>query len=149
MLSLQGHDNWVRSLDFATFTKDSTNDDTKQQKETDGKNTSHHHTLQDGDLLLASGSQDKYIRIWRISAVADAPEQVSAEEATAQAGSDAALTQDMLKSLEEMYVSGGLLLVSCWMSLGALVIQGKSRNFLTIVSFCYEWNIVGQSQEHS
>ncbi|KAH7048578.1 WD40-repeat-containing domain protein [Linnemannia elongata] len=107
VLSLQGHDNWVRSLDFATFTKDSTNDDTKQQqKEADGKNTSHHHTLQDGDLLLASGSQDKYIRIWRISAVADSPEQVSAEDATVQAGSDAALTQDMLKSLEEMSKSG-------------------------------------------
>lgn len=108
MLSLQGHDNWIRSLDFATFTKDSTNDDTKQQqKEADGKNASHHHTLQDGDLLLASGSQDKYIRIWRISAVADSPEQVSAEDATVQAGSDAALTQDMLKSLEEMYVFSG------------------------------------------
>ncbi|KAF9274929.1 Elongator subunit elp2 [Linnemannia elongata] len=107
VLSLQGHDNWVRSLDFATFTKDSTNDDTKQQqKEADGKNTSHHHTLQDGDLLLASGSQDKYIRIWRISAVADSPEQASAEDATVQAGSDAALTQDMLKSLEEMSKSG-------------------------------------------
>lgn len=82
-----------------------TNDDIRQQqKDTEGKNTSHHHTLQDGDLLLASGSQDKYIRIWRISAVADAPEQVSAENTAAQAGSEAALTQDMLKSLEEMYV---------------------------------------------
>ncbi|KAF9098159.1 Elongator subunit elp2 [Mortierella sp. GBA35] len=106
VLSLQGHDNWVRSLDFATFTKDSKND-TKQeqeQKETDGKNTSHHHTLQDGDLLLASGSQDKYIRIWRISAVVDVPEE--AREDSTQAGSEAALTQDMLKSLEEMSKSG-------------------------------------------
>ncbi|KAG0270718.1 Elongator subunit elp2, partial [Linnemannia exigua] len=110
VLSLQGHDNWVRSLDFATFTKDSTNDTTtKQQQEhqqAGGKNTSHHHTLQDGDLLLASGSQDKYIRIWRISAVVDAPEEVSAEDVSAQAGSEAALTQDMLKSLEEMSKSG-------------------------------------------
>jgi elongator complex protein 2 len=101
-------------LDFATFTKDSTNEDTKQQqKDADGKNTSHHHTLQDGDLLLASGSQDKYIRIWRISAVADAPEQVAAEDATAQAGSEAALTQDMLKSLEEMYVFLGGFVTPC------------------------------------
>ncbi|KAF9908681.1 Elongator subunit elp2 [Linnemannia zychae] len=108
VLSLQGHDNWVRSLDFATFTKDTTNDITalKQQLQSEGKNTSHHHTLQDGDLLLASGSQDKYIRIWRISAVVDAPEKVSAEDVSTQTGSEAALTQDMLKSLEEMSKSG-------------------------------------------
>ncbi|KAF9925620.1 Elongator subunit elp2 [Linnemannia zychae] len=101
VLSLQGHDNWVRSLDFATFTKDSINSAEHQQKEADGKNSSHHHTLQDGDLLLASGSQDKYIRIWRISAVADAPEEKATE-----AGPETTLTQDMLRSLEEMSKSG-------------------------------------------
>ncbi|KAI8390089.1 WD40-repeat-containing domain protein [Blakeslea trispora] len=50
--TLQGHDNWVRDLAFATYT--STHADTK-------------HQFQDGDLMLASASQDKYIRLWKIS----------------------------------------------------------------------------------
>ncbi|KAF9319376.1 Elongator subunit elp2 [Podila horticola] len=99
VLSLQGHDNWVRSLDFATFTKDGTNDNSTESGASN--NSTHHHTLQDGDLLLASGSQDKYIRIWRISSV-DTNEQTQ----EAQSGSEGALTQDMLKSLEEMSKSG-------------------------------------------
>ncbi|ORZ27542.1 WD40-repeat-containing domain protein [Lobosporangium transversale] len=78
VLSLQGHDNWVRSLDFTTFTKDEAM-----------KKTSHHHTLQDGDLLLASGSQDKYIRLWRISAV-DKKEEEQRDEAQNE-GSEGAL----------------------------------------------------------
>jgi elongator complex protein 2 len=41
--TLTGHDGWVRSLDFTC----------EEQGE-------------DGDLLLASASQDKYIRLWRI-----------------------------------------------------------------------------------
>lgn len=41
--TLSGHEGWIRSLSFT--------------KETEGP---------DGDLLLASASQDKYIRIWRI-----------------------------------------------------------------------------------
>ncbi|KAF9107093.1 Elongator subunit elp2 [Mortierella sp. AM989] len=112
MLSLQGHDNWVRSLDFATFTKeDSTasgSDPSVAQTDNSGSaNGSHHHTLQDGDLLLASGSQDKYIRLWRISA-ADKTESAK-ENDSAKAGSEGALTQDMLKSLEEMSKSGAQL----------------------------------------
>lgn len=86
-MSLQGHDNWVRSLDFATFTKDEVNDNST------ANNSTHHH--QDGDLLLASGSQDKYIRIWRISSVDIINDQTQE--------SSEGLTQDMLKSLEEMY----------------------------------------------
>ncbi|KAF9278599.1 Elongator subunit elp2 [Mortierella alpina] len=101
VLSLQGHDNWVRSLDFATFTKEEGT--TSLDSESSGKNASHHHTLQDGDLLLASGSQDKYIRLWRIAAVDDTP---PSQAEAASAGSDPTLTQDMLKSLEEMSKSG-------------------------------------------
>ncbi|KAF9303405.1 Elongator subunit elp2 [Mortierella antarctica] len=100
VLSLQGHDNWVRSLDFATFTKDGANDNSTESSASN--NSTHHHTLQDGDLLLASGSQDKYIRIWRISSVNTTNEQTQ----EAQSGSEGALTQDMLKSLEEMSKSG-------------------------------------------
>lgn len=42
--TLSGHENWVRSLDFV-----------REKPDTPGS-----------DLLLASASQDKYIRIWRI-----------------------------------------------------------------------------------
>ncbi|KAI8887665.1 WD40 repeat-like protein [Backusella circina FSU 941] len=51
--TLQGHDNWVRDLAFATYT---------------GSENAHANNLfQKGDLMLASGSQDKYIRLWKIS----------------------------------------------------------------------------------
>ncbi|KAF8934778.1 Elongator subunit elp2 [Dissophora ornata] len=105
VLSLQGHDNWVRSLDFATFTKEvgASEEDSRVVESDNAKSTSHHHTLQDGDLLLASGSQDKYIRLWRIAAV-EKPEE--AQDDAAQSSSEGALTQDMLKSLEEMSKSG-------------------------------------------
>ncbi|KAI8071807.1 WD40-repeat-containing domain protein [Gongronella butleri] len=52
--ALQGHDNWVRSLAFTTYTGAS-------------DLTNKTHTLRTGDLILASASQDKYIRIWKIS----------------------------------------------------------------------------------
>ncbi|KAI1308453.1 Elongator subunit elp2 [Mortierella claussenii] len=110
VLSLQGHDNWVRSLDFATFTKeDSWANEGESALEFDNNNKSafsHHHTLQDGDVLLASGSQDKYIRLWRISAVDTSGETQSAGDDASKAGSEGGLTQDMLKSLEEMSKSG-------------------------------------------
>ncbi|KND04539.1 Elongator subunit ELP2 [Spizellomyces punctatus DAOM BR117] len=53
-LELQGHSDWIRSLDIATYT--SADDDDRQQPH-----------FRDGDLMLASASQDKYIRIWKIS----------------------------------------------------------------------------------
>ncbi|KAF9582895.1 Elongator subunit elp2 [Lunasporangiospora selenospora] len=98
-LSLQGHDNWVRSLDFATYTKG--NNESGQSAGSTTK--SDLHTLHEGDLLLASGSQDKYIRIWRISPVAS---MESSADMTVTSGSEGGLTQDMLQSLEEMSRSG-------------------------------------------
>lgn len=53
MHTLQGHDNWVRDLSFATYTA------------SDDLTTN--NLFQNGDLVLASGSQDKYIRLWKIS----------------------------------------------------------------------------------
>ncbi|KAF9419312.1 Elongator subunit elp2 [Podila epigama] len=104
ILSLQGHDNWVRSLDFATFTKDP---EASSEHSVTSNATTHHHTLQDGDLLLASGSQDKYIRIWRIASVVNS--NTESQEDASQQGSESTLTQDMLKSLEEMSTSGSQL----------------------------------------
>ncbi|KAI7861767.1 WD40-repeat-containing domain protein [Spinellus fusiger] len=54
--TLQGHDNWIRSLAFATYTG------------TDAEITENTvHTLKKGNLVLASASQDKYIRLWKIA----------------------------------------------------------------------------------
>ncbi|CAI2166210.1 4499_t:CDS:10 [Funneliformis geosporum] len=64
-LSLQGHENWVRSLSFATYTTPISppNNNIKQE-----------YKLQGGDLLLASGSQDKYVRLWKINLLANVSE---------------------------------------------------------------------------
>lgn len=53
MHTLQGHDNWVRDLSFATFTATEEN--------------TINNSFQEGDLILASACQDKYIRLWKIS----------------------------------------------------------------------------------
>lgn len=55
MHTLTGHDNWVRDLSFATYTASE-------------ENTHANNIFEEGDLILASGSQDKYIRLWKISA---------------------------------------------------------------------------------
>lgn len=59
-MSLQGHENWVRSVDFTTYTKDNVESNLAFQK---------HYKLKDGDLLLASASQDKYVRLWKMSCI--------------------------------------------------------------------------------
>lgn len=55
MHTLTGHDNWVRDLSFATYTASE-------------ENTHANNIFEEGDLMLASASQDKYIRLWKISA---------------------------------------------------------------------------------
>lgn len=57
-LSLEGHTDWVRCLSFTTpvpATADA------------GPSTSTAYDIAPGEVLLASGSQDNYIRLWRIS----------------------------------------------------------------------------------
>ncbi|GAA5895240.1 hypothetical protein JCM8208_005945 [Rhodotorula glutinis] len=57
-LSLEGHTDWVRCLSFTTpipSSADST------------ASTSTAYDIAPGEVLLASGSQDNYIRLWRIS----------------------------------------------------------------------------------
>lgn len=62
--SLEGHEGWVRSLAFRSSLGD------------DG----------DGDVLLASASQDRYIRLWRLHRGDVASIGSRTEEATLQAG---------------------------------------------------------------
>ncbi len=50
-IALEGHEDWVRCLSFTTYPRASAFVDTED------------------DLMLASGSQDAYIRLWRISRV--------------------------------------------------------------------------------
>ncbi|GAA5816810.1 hypothetical protein MFLAVUS_010344 [Mucor flavus] len=63
---LQGHDNWVRDLSFATYTG---SDDITTN-----------NLFQIGDLVLASASQDKYIRLWKFSANVPVAEVKSEED---------------------------------------------------------------------
>ncbi|KAJ9119509.1 hypothetical protein QFC22_003217 [Naganishia vaughanmartiniae] len=56
-LVLEGHEDWIRSLDFAVFPKLSDGDlDSPAATPVEGE-----------DLMLASGSQDGYIRLWRVT----------------------------------------------------------------------------------
>ncbi|KAI3400831.1 hypothetical protein diail_1520 [Diaporthe ilicicola] len=53
--TLSGHEGWIRSLDVIPETPDSP----------------------DGDLLLASASQDKYVRLWRVHQGRELPSQAA------------------------------------------------------------------------
>lgn len=53
--TLSGHEGWIRSLDLTPEAPDSP----------------------DGDLLLASASQDKYVRLWRVHQGKDLPAQAA------------------------------------------------------------------------
>ncbi|RHZ66576.1 hypothetical protein Glove_306g48 [Diversispora epigaea] len=69
-LSLQGHENWIRSLSFATYVSPSQISMSTIMNDDDESSTTkikQQYKLNDGDLLLASASQDKYARLWRIS----------------------------------------------------------------------------------
>ena len=90
---MQGHDNWVRSLAFATYTG-------TQQNETTATN----HTLKQGDLMLASASQDRYIRLWKVSPHTPSPKPVASPQ---EKKNNDEITDDLLQALQEsaLYVS--------------------------------------------
>ncbi|KAI9142552.1 WD40-repeat-containing domain protein [Paraphysoderma sedebokerense] len=83
LVSLSGHENWVRSLAFTTYT----NQDSEDNDSTNLAN--------EGDLLLASGSQDKYIRIWRIT------KEIAVDNSTNQEGDEDKEWQDMVEALKD------------------------------------------------
>lgn len=85
---LEGHEDWVRSLDFAVFPSSTTSE---YQDQGEGS----------GDLMLASGSQDGYIRLWRLSAIpSDSAEgEIPAAAAETVENSDD-LDDDMLDEFE-------------------------------------------------
>ncbi|CAM0135097.1 unnamed protein product [Umbelopsis sp. WA50703] len=97
-LALPGHDNWIRSLQFATYTEGSE----------DATSKAFNHTLRRNDLILASGSQDKYIRLWKVSPEESSNLQASATHAqpATHGGDGSTLTKDMLEALEESVKTG-------------------------------------------
>lgn len=54
LVSLQGHTDWIRSIQIMTYTNTH-------------ENTSSAQHFKDGDLVIASASQDRYIRLWSVS----------------------------------------------------------------------------------
>ncbi|GAA6001452.1 Elongator subunit ELP2 [Rhodotorula paludigena] len=87
-LSLEGHTDWVRCLSFTTPVPASATIDASAS-------TSTAYDIAPGEVLLASGSQDNYIRLWRISrrpattVSPSAPTPTSAPESSAITGLDA------------------------------------------------------------
>lgn len=86
-LSLQGHADWVRSLSFCTYLPDSSNEATMSVTKA--------MEVEKGDVLLASGSQDKYVRIWKLTEYTESV----ASSLISSIGETSELTQDMLDAL--------------------------------------------------
>ncbi|KAI8814613.1 WD40-repeat-containing domain protein [Cladochytrium replicatum] len=114
VVSLQGHADWIRSISVCTFTATEPNkflcDDTVTTDE-EG-NEKHHHALRDGDLIIASSSQDKYIRLWRLSADIESVETAEKQPEPAkttvrvEAEGESELTEDLIDILEEANEAG-------------------------------------------
>ncbi|KAJ3177298.1 Elongator subunit elp2 [Geranomyces variabilis] len=66
---LQGHSDWIRSVEIATYTSDVVDEN---------------QHFREGDLMVASASQDKYIRIWKISKASDNTGKPAADDFNAQ-----------------------------------------------------------------
>ncbi|KAJ3178530.1 Elongator subunit elp2 [Gaertneriomyces sp. JEL0708] len=75
-LELQGHTDWIRSLELATCTVDQ-------------------HGWRRGDVMLCSASQDRYVRIWKISVLEEKVEKGTDGSAATS------LQQQMMDALSE------------------------------------------------
>ncbi|KAJ3334109.1 Elongator subunit elp2 [Blyttiomyces sp. JEL0837] len=58
ILALPGHTDWIRTIDVATFTSTRTNSTLL-------------NGFNHGDLIIATASQDRYIRLWKISTIVE------------------------------------------------------------------------------
>ncbi|CAG8684587.1 16146_t:CDS:2, partial [Cetraspora pellucida] len=96
-LKLQGHENWIRSLSFATNTESnstttsSASDSTIQEQ----------YKLKDGDLLLASASQDKYVRLWRVSYNGEVSGSLDSEDITNRKSKEQKSLKELLENLSD------------------------------------------------
>ncbi|BGO91728.1 hypothetical protein NBRC10512_006823 [Rhodotorula toruloides] len=91
-LSLEGHTDWVRCLSFTTPIPTDT---------PSFPSTSTAYDIAPGEILLASGSQDNYIRLWRLSR---RPDEFSTPSPAAEKTGDGL---DALDELEEALAAAG------------------------------------------
>ncbi|KAJ2745725.1 Elongator subunit elp2 [Coemansia sp. BCRC 34301] len=110
-LKLTGHEDWVTAVSFLQY----------QGAGQDNLTISH---WQVGDLVLASASEDKYVRLWRIS-------QAATPKAAASLDSDKLAAQAML----DAFASTGDSLAAAQLSTRAHVMavesgSGESRSYL-------------------
>ncbi|KAJ3086386.1 Elongator subunit elp2 [Quaeritorhiza haematococci] len=101
-VSLQGHTDWIRSMDIATYSSISSS------------SAPQYHQFRNGDLIIATGSQDKYIRLWKISDITDGNSaSASSSSSTDSSNQDSSdLTQDLLDALANAEVGDGGLQLS-------------------------------------
>ncbi|KAJ1915708.1 Elongator subunit elp2 [Mycoemilia scoparia] len=92
--SLTGHEDWITDLSFTTFKNTQDGASTKNQS------ISH---WRDGDVILASSSQDRYIRLWRFSPVIGSSSNKESELLTM---SDDQKAQSLMDSLAESLSKG-------------------------------------------
>ncbi|KAJ3283623.1 Elongator subunit elp2, partial [Borealophlyctis nickersoniae] len=117
-LSLQGHTDWIRSLEIATYTAPPT---------TSSETDSH---FKDGDLVIATGSQDKYIRLWRIS---DATDGAGAGGDAAEGGNKGRdLVGEMMEALAGAGMEDGAMQLSTKAHVFE-VVAGDSKRKYTIM----------------
>ncbi|KAJ1533014.1 Elongator subunit elp2, partial [Nowakowskiella sp. JEL0078] len=86
-LSLPGHTDWIRSIDVITYIPDSSD--------------SPELGFKDGDLIIATAAQDKYIRLWKISDVTNTTpsESTSSQKTPNEETQSGELTQELLDSI--------------------------------------------------
>ncbi|GAA6000085.1 hypothetical protein JCM10207_006046 [Rhodosporidiobolus poonsookiae] len=96
-LSLEGHTDWIRCLSFITPVPAS---------DPSASTSSSSYDVAPGEVLLASGSQDNYIRLWRFSTVPSSDNAApSAPSASAPTGLDA--LDELDKTLAEAEAAAG------------------------------------------
>ncbi|KAL7415694.1 WD40-repeat-containing domain protein [Mrakia frigida] len=91
-LSLEGHLDWVRALDFSPSPPPSSSTSTSSSSSSP-------------DLLLASGSQDGYIRLW--SLIPLAPEATKEDSPVASGSGGEVLDDEMMDEFERKIAKGG------------------------------------------
>ncbi|GAA5981676.1 hypothetical protein JCM11641_004211 [Rhodosporidiobolus odoratus] len=96
-LSLEGHSDWVRCLSFITPLP--TTSSPSSPSTSSSPTAPSAYDVAPGEVLLASGSQDNYIRLWRFSRLPTS--STSAAPAAASAETDKATGLDALDELDK------------------------------------------------
>ncbi|KAJ3277093.1 choline dehydrogenase 7 [Terramyces sp. JEL0728] len=114
VLSITGHADWIRSIKVARFTN------------THG---AENFGFNEGDLMVASASQDKYIRIWRVSRVVSG----------ANDKENSNLTSEMIDAMNEMNLNEG----DSQLSTKAYMIEVPNSNKVNKYTFMLDAILMG------